>query len=281
MSFKGFNEFKFDFTIENMWVRTVDASRGLLHTDFPRHMHPIVELHLIIAGKGELVLDDARYDLSEGDLFFTGPKVYHTQLTDPKDNMQEYCLMLEFLPTDKSKLNEIAKFFLQKNFYICKDKHGIKFLFEEIEKETSLQQVGFISIVCSLLQTILLKTARNYFQETEKTKKSKKSEERRHLLLDEAFLYSYKTVTLQSLADLLHLDVRQIQRIIFKRYGISFIELRTQSRLSVAQKMIDNNEGTLLEIAEKCGYDNYAYFAKLFKKRFGVLPSEYRKKDKN
>lgn len=277
MSFKGFNQFQFDFMLENMRIRTVDAKRERFKNPFPRHMHPFYELHYIIKGKGTLVLDDEQYELSAGHLFFTAPKVYHAQLTDIEDNMEEYHFAFEILQNDKVKIGEIGKFFKQTDFYICKDTCNIKSLFEEIERETNLQQIGFSSVVCAFLQTILLKTARNYFQERNETANKNILEERRQLVLDEAFLYSYKDVTLQSLSDFLHLDVRQIQRIIYKKYGMSFVQLRMHSRLSAAQNMIANNEGTLLQIAERCGYENYAYFAKIFKEKFGVLPSEYKK----
>ena len=280
MSFQGFNQFKFDFAFENVQVRTVDSKRDVFKSAFPRHMHPFYELHYIIGGKGTLVLDNEKYELSAGDLFFTAPKVYHAQLTDVSDNMEEYHFAFELIQGKNANTSEIVKFFQKTNFYICKDKCGIGALFAEIEKETTLQQAGFSSVVRALLQTILLKTARNYFQERTAAENKNISEERRQLILDEAFLYSYKDVTLQSLSELLYLDVRQIQRIIYKKYGMSFVQLRTHARLSAAQNMICNGEGTLLEIAGKCGYENYAYFTKIFKEKFGVLPSEYKKTHK-
>ncbi len=277
MNFYGLKQLNFDIQFDNAHIKMISAGRGLFLTAFPSHMHPFFELHYIIKGKGTLVLDDTSFELSAGDLFFTAPKIYHAQLTDPDDNMEEYHISFEFLSDDKTRMGEVINFFIERQFYVCRDNQNIKALFEEMEKEASLQQVGFSSAVPALLQLILLKTARNYYRKNAKMTSIAIPDERRHLLLDEAFLYSYKDLTLQSLAELLHLDIRQIQRIIYKRYGMSFVELRTHYRLSAAQNMIEGSSESLLKIAEKCGYDNYAYFTKLFKQKFGVLPSEYRK----
>ena len=45
-----------------------------------------------------------------------------------------------------------------------------------------------------------------------------------------------------------------------------------------AKKLLKTNKFTIKEVSEKCGFFNYSYFAKTFKKHIGVLPSECMKK---
>jgi AraC-like DNA-binding protein len=50
-----------------------------------------------------------------------------------------------------------------------------------------------------------------------------------------------------------------------------------QIRLNKAKELLENDAGTVYEIAGIVGFSNPAYFAKCFQEQFGVVPSLYRK----
>jgi len=52
-------------------------------------------------------------------------------------------------------------------------------------------------------------------------------------------------------------------------------------RLERAKKMIEAQEETIGEIAQKSGFDDQNYFARCFKNHFGCQPSAYKKIAKN
>ena len=122
-----------------------------------------------------------------------------------------------------------------------------------------------------------MNTFRNFLPKKESPSSNQVVPDNRQLVLDEAFLYSYKDISLDDLAARLYLDVRQTQRIIKQKYGMNFVDMRTHMRLSAAQNMIRTGQGTLSEISEMCGFANYAHFINVFKKKFGVSPSKYKK----
>ena len=45
----------------------------------------------------------------------------------------------------------------------------------------------------------------------------------------------------------------------------------------MAKKLLSGTPLSVTEIAEKCGYSSYVYFAKQFRKNTGMTPSDYRK----
>lgn len=51
----------------------------------------------------------------------------------------------------------------------------------------------------------------------------------------------------------------------------------TELRLNLAKSLLYSSDEPVYQIAQNVGIDNYAYFCKLFKKRNGVTPTEYRK----
>lgn len=53
-------------------------------------------------------------------------------------------------------------------------------------------------------------------------------------------------------------------------------ELIIKTRMNVAKHLMAHTDKSLTHIAETVGIGNYTYFCRLFKKRYGISPSEYR-----
>lgn len=67
-------------------------------------------------------------------------------------------------------------------------------------------------------------------------------------------------------------------RRLFKEYSSkSPIEYRMEQRLNMAKKMLENGEVTIEYIAEALDFESTSYFCRIFKKKFGITPSQYRK----
>lgn len=64
---------------------------------------------------------------------------------------------------------------------------------------------------------------------------------------------------------------------VFKQHkGISIHEYITQTRMELAKEMLLNTNLRIYEISASCGYDNAAYFIKVFKSQTGQTPQEYK-----
>ncbi len=55
-------------------------------------------------------------------------------------------------------------------------------------------------------------------------------------------------------------------------------EYVTSKRISLAKRLLATTERSAAEISAEVGMENYSYFSKLFKRRVGCTPSEYRKR---
>jgi transcriptional regulator GlxA family with amidase domain len=72
---------------------------------------------------------------------------------------------------------------------------------------------------------------------------------------------------------------RQLNRKLRALTGQSVREFIRIMRLKRAAQLLQQQSGTVTEIAYEVGFNNIGHFAKIFREQFGVSPSEYLKKN--
>lgn len=71
---------------------------------------------------------------------------------------------------------------------------------------------------------------------------------------------------------------RQLQRIYAEVGNTTFRDQLTQVRMDRAAELLSANNATVRDVANRVGYRQAAQFAKAFRVRHGVSPSEYRRR---
>ncbi len=109
--------------------------------------------------------------------------------------------------------------------------------------------------------------------------------------VDEQFLQKLMTLLEENMAEedygveklsySLHIGVRQLQRKVRALTGLSPVDLMRGVRLNRAKQLLEQQAGNVSEIALEVGFSNPSYFAKLFKERFDISPSEFVKQVKS
>ena len=88
----------------------------------------------------------------------------------------------------------------------------------------------------------------------------------------------FENIRLTDLANHLHLCEKQVLRVLKKEYGCSFSEYVSKKRMAVATMMLKHTDMPVCEIASAVGFESDNYFFRVFKKKYGVTPIEYRTK---
>ncbi|OAS15617.1 AraC family transcriptional regulator [Paenibacillus oryzisoli] len=88
--------------------------------------------------------------------------------------------------------------------------------------------------------------------------------------------YSDPNLSLQEIADMLRMSSAYVGRIFKKQETVSVADYINEIRLLKSVMLLENNNLPVNEISEKVGFSSPSYFFKLFKKRFGTTPKEYR-----
>lgn len=100
--------------------------------------------------------------------------------------------------------------------------------------------------------------------------------DKRSFITEKAFLFEYKTLTLDRLSKYLGLGPRQTERFLKQYYNQTFSQKRTAARMSAATVLLRNPDLTILDIAIQLGYSSIEYFSQVFKKAYQLSPDEYR-----
>ncbi|MGI6316682.1 MAG: response regulator transcription factor [Christensenellales bacterium] len=86
----------------------------------------------------------------------------------------------------------------------------------------------------------------------------------------------YQDISLGELADRYFLNSSYLCRTFKKQVGKPFTVYLANLRLRHACELLRATSMSVYEIAERCGYKDYFYFARLFKRMLGVTPTQYR-----
>lgn len=101
-------------------------------------------------------------------------------------------------------------------------------------------------------------------------------------LVKKAILYLNRNASQQivrwKLADTVHVSEDYLTRIFHKEIGLSLWEYLNRYRIYIATKMLLETNDTIYEIAENSGFQDQAYFCRVFKKIYGIPPGKIRSK---
>ncbi len=79
------------------------------------------------------------------------------------------------------------------------------------------------------------------------------------------------------LANKMAMSVSQLSRKINGITGFSTISYVLQLKLNKAKKMLANDDISIAEVSDACGFYDASYFSRAFKKEFGLSPSQFQK----
>lgn len=83
-------------------------------------------------------------------------------------------------------------------------------------------------------------------------------------------------LSLEQLAATCHISVTHFRHTFIKTFGIAPIQYRDSIKLLYAKDYLSHPEYNVTEVAYKCGFNDFNYFSRFFKKHTGKSPSEYR-----
>ncbi|WP_141432709.1 response regulator [Bacillus sp. 03113] len=87
-----------------------------------------------------------------------------------------------------------------------------------------------------------------------------------------------ENLTLQCVADIVHLSKSYFSLFFKKKTGRNFVDYLIDLRIREAKRLLTQDESRIYDVATASGFNDVKYFSKVFKKISGLTPNEYREK---
>jgi AraC-like DNA-binding protein/mannose-6-phosphate isomerase-like protein (cupin superfamily) len=257
------------------------------------HKHSEYELHFIPKGKGKVIIEDQLFDLHEGLFYLTGPDVVHYQESDPEDPMHELCLHCDIVPLnghsdpdaafgEDLEWNEAAacvETLRRLPLEPLWDSYNAMGLFLEAYRLWEEQAPGFNTLMKSAVTQILLRSTRFFAHKSRVPAIPVRDMNDHRFQLASQFIQDNENlpISLEDVAERVNVSPRQLQRIFRAEGQTTFREYIEHVRLSGVCADLVGSDRSVEEIALEHGFATPNYLFPVFKDKFGMTPTAYRR----
>ncbi|PWU69580.1 MULTISPECIES: AraC family transcriptional regulator [Gracilibacillus] len=266
------------------------------------HNHKFVELVYVVNGcmKHDVEGQDSKY-LSADDIFIIYPGERHTFSVTSSNELE--IIKCKFPPeliqqtyiADFSSSSFINSFDIQSlldnkeklNIPIKLEKHNannIKRILLSMKEELDSNTLGSQPIIWLRLVEILILLSRipnHNHSKCIKTFQTNQIDDERALLIKKInhYLVQYynKKISTAVVANVFNISVRHLNRIYKQHTGLTVTEMIHQIRIDKAKYYLVHSDDKVINVAMKVGYDDPAFFSRLFRRKVGCSPGYYKK----
>lgn len=260
-------------------------SRYKTEFDFPLHYHEEIELNFILnAGGAKRLVGDHIGEITDTELVLVGPNLPHAWQTHKCKGKEIHEITIQFHRDlfDEKLLKRNQLSFIRT--MLEKSVRGILFSKQTVEQLTprllSLsQKQGFDSVLelMSILHDLSVSRSFQILSGSTFTTPDSSSHSRRiQKAVDYMNQNFQKPISLAEVAKLNSMTEASFSRFFKTRTGISFMDNLLEIRLGNASRMLIDTTQSVSEIAYECGFNNISNFNRLFKKKKGCTPKEFR-----
>jgi AraC-like DNA-binding protein len=253
------------------------------------HKHDFIELRYVFSGNCNYILNGMSYPVKSGDLIICNPGVEHTNsFVHSKELTTEFHVGFTDIHLKNLPKNTLYPETQSPIIFIPSNhrQEFVKCCYEILSEYDSKKQINDLMIK-SLVMKLLVLLIRELYPE-QKTLEDTQTlgyefeSSNKTYVVNTIITYlteNYaRKISLSKISQNMYLSPVYISKLFKEETGESPINYLIQLRLEKAKEILAHAENpSIKDIAKSVGYDDAYYFSKLFKKYYGVSPSNYKK----
>lgn len=260
--------------------------------EFPIHSHNYIEIMYVCKGTITHCIDNEELVMEKGDMLLLNQYTKHRVRQAEYDDVGiNFIALPEFFDIPLKMLDEkniLAEFLIgilsqrhtEKQYMLFNlgDSKPIENLMENMISSIENKNNGYDTINQYSMGLVFLYILNHLDSLTAKSSQSYKE-----VVLKATRQYintMYKTATLTRLAENFNISVSALSKLVKQEAGCTFQELLQRKRFQKSKELLSTTELPVEEISRIVGYENYSFFNRQFKYRYGVTPGRYRKEYK-
>jgi AraC-like DNA-binding protein len=257
---------------------------GVSHFPFQWHYHPEYELTLIINGSGGRMVGDSHETFEAGDLVLIGPELPHTWVSDKKPGETASAVVIQFSEefissfcqhTECEKIHKL----------LSRSTLGLHFpirisgsLWNDIIHLSKAKGVDRITGLLQVLNQLSAKRSRILASSFFQPAKSRMAESRINKVCGYIQRHSSEDISLLKVASLVNLSESAFCKFFKRTTGKTYSDYLGEIRIGHACHLLTESDDTISVIAYRSGFESLTYFNRVFLRKKGLRPGEYRKR---
>ena len=258
--------------------------------DFPSvslHWHKEMELIYVKKGRGEIQLETGLFQGKAGDIFVVPPGTLHAlykakgfsmeyeniifnpSMLTPKNTDQTTASFLD--PLIHGKITVPTVFTPVYPYYT-----DVVAPIDACDEICKTKPQGYELYIKSMLFQFFF-ILDNRCRNLTKPPKNKKALDKMKVVLKYVENNYAQKITIAEVSDIVGFSESHFMRYFKETMGTSFVDYLKEYRLTMAARLLQSSEDSVLSIAAEVGFENLSYFNRAFKGRYGMTPLQYRK----
>ena len=256
----------------------IATSRSVGFAATVAHNHSEFEIIAIDGGQSEIRVGNESISAKAGDVVFINPMEIHSVTAVKNSDYRHRCICLDCSIIADIALSEALKnetatavhFIDRSGVHAAAIRSRFNEIFDAAESDSETAKID-VPALTSLLFSYLIK---NRLISVSSPKKKSSPFCRRTL---DYITENYgKKITSRQVSEALCYDQSYFCRAFKENFGLNFSDYLNMYRISLSRKYLE--EGlSIAEISAICGFTSPEYFSKMFKKKYGIPPSKYKK----
>lgn len=245
------------------------------------HLHPELEILLILKGSPSININGISSVFAEQDVVLINANELHEIISDTEPST---VLALHILPQYfEGYFAQMTSIKFEENKLISKNKPLFIYTFCKL-LQTYLGQEPYYQLQCAGFVNIMIYDILQSCAYHQMYRETLRQTTHRGQLLSAVISYVEEhyteRLTLTQVASHLNLSPSYLSHFIPEHLHHSFSEFLTYTRYLNAKALLMNTDLSLTEICYSCGFSDYRYMNKAFKKYTACTPNEFKKKTK-
>ena len=264
------------------------ADRRKKEFTYPIHNHEVFELNFVEHAPGvRRIVGDSNEVIGDYDLvLITSPDLEHVweQNTCTSDNIREVTVQFHANLSDENGFLATNPFYTMRKM-MMEARKGLAFSLDDIMRVYKLIDTlssikeGFYAVTqfYTILHELSKSTTYRTLASSSYAKVDVSSDSRRVLKVKNFISKNYMDeIRLSTLSDIAGMSPSAFSRFFKLHTGRNLSEYIIEMRLGYASRMLVDTTKGVAEICYDCGFNNLSNFNRIFKKKKGCSPSEFR-----